>query len=137
MRDHFNELYEWDECGNRRKKKQVLPDGGRLHVTMQMMDAAAGFHHTFSDGSIDHSHWSRPGFRVLDTNDAMKLAADAAYEERRTRMSNAWCKDKDRQDPIRDHGSRQPALDELEAAAKKAYEERSARMQTAWKDHHA
>ena len=86
MHDHFNELLEWDEHGNKRRKKQVLPDGATTHFPMQMMDSAAGFRRTFTDGSIDHSHWSRPGFRVPDTSDEAKLAADAAYEERRARL---------------------------------------------------
>lgn len=130
MHDYFSELFEWDEHGNRRRKKRVLGDHEHLHVPMMMMDSAAGLRRTFSDGSIDHSHWSRPGFRVLDTSDAAKLAADAAYEERRTRLANAWRRDEGHQDSVPDD---KPTLDELEAAAKKSWEERNARMRNAWK----
>ena len=131
MHDHFNELFEWDEHGNKRRKKQVLPDGATTHFTMQMMDSAAGFRRTFTDGSIDHSHWSRPGFRVLDTSDEAKLAADAAYEERRARLSNAWRRDEGHRDPV--HDDRRPSLDELEQRAVSAYEARNARLRDAWR----
>ena len=89
MEDYFSEHYEWDG-GIPRKKKRILPDGATTHFTMQMMDAASGFHRTFADGSSDHTHWSRPGFRFADSNDKGRLAADAAYEERSARMETAW-----------------------------------------------
>jgi hypothetical protein len=63
-----------------------MPDGSKAHFTMQMMDHAAGFSHTFADGSVDHTHWSRPGFRFADTNDAARIKANDAYEQRRQAM---------------------------------------------------
>jgi hypothetical protein len=139
MHDHFSEFYEWDEDNKRPRRKRTARDREQIHFPVTLMDAAQalGFSPTVSDGSVDHAHPCRPGFRLAGTNDAAKLAADAAYEEMRTRMSNAWRKDKDRRDPVRDRGSRQPMLDELEAAATAAYEARSERMRTAWKTHHA
>jgi hypothetical protein len=67
-----------------------MPDGSKAHFTMQMMDHAAGFSHTFADGTPDHNSPFKPGFRVLDTNDSSVIAAETAYRERSRRMEDAW-----------------------------------------------
>jgi hypothetical protein len=90
------------------------------------------FHRRFSDGSVDHTSPHRKGSRFLDLNDQAKLAADEAYEQRRTRLSNAW----------RDKGEQQDAADPVRTpsntpartvTAEQAYEERTKKRQTAWR----
>ena len=136
MRDYFSENFEWDEHGNKRRKKRVLGDRERLHVPMQFMDHAAfGFRTHFADGSPDHTNPHRPGFRFLDVNDETQIAADAAYEEMRARLH--YGHRQRQQDGASDHGSPQPTPDELEQAAVTAYEVRSERMRNAWKTRHA
>lgn len=133
MRDYFSELYEWDEDGNKRRKR-VPRDGERISFTMQMMDHAAfGFRPTFSDGTPDHTSPHRPGYRFADTNDAARIAADEAYEERRERMQNAWRRKGDAQtdDNRNSAPPRTRTLDEWRAAAEKAWEDRNKRMQNA------
>jgi hypothetical protein len=130
-----------------------------------MTDGTYRFHPTFSDGSLDLSSPHRPGFRVLDVGDPLRLAADQAYEEMRMRLDAKPRKrpddddDDDEGDDRRRRAAketeggrrqitarqaardaigkdaRQMTLDELEAAAATAYEARSARMRNAWKDH--
>ena len=72
----FRDDYEMDEDGKLRKKKKVARDGEKISFHMQTMDAACGFHRVFSDGSVDHTHWSRPGFRFADANNADRTAAN-------------------------------------------------------------
>ena len=86
---------------------------------MQMMDAACGFHRIFSDGCVDHTHWSRPGYRFADTNDADRIAANDAYEadayafvERRWRNKRVLTPEKSDAAP-----PRAPTLDQLQAQA--------------------
>jgi hypothetical protein len=129
MRDHFSEHCEWVN-GIPRRKKRVARDGERFVFLTMTLDHSA-FCPFFADGSPDPTSPHKRGFRFLDVDDPAKLAADAAYEQMRERLSSAWRKDKDRRDPICD--ARRPTLDELETAASAAYEARSERMRNAWK----
>ena len=68
MHDHFNELYEWDEHGNKRRKR-VLRDLEQISFPMTMaFKDAAGFHTHFSDGSPDHTSPHQPGYRLRSTS---------------------------------------------------------------------
>ena len=91
------------------------------------------FHRNFADGTIDHTDPSRPGYRFLDTDDSLRLAADTAYEERCQRMADAWKHKGD--PPQRNQGSPQRAvsLDALHDQAERAYHERSERLRNAWR----
>ena len=129
----FRDDYEMDEDG-RLRKKRVAGDGERISFTMQMMDAARGFHQTFSDGSVDHTHWSRPGYRFADTNDADRLAADQAYEQMRTRLNDGWRNKRVLAPEKRDVApSRVPTLDQLQVKAQQAWEQRNERLRNAWR----
>jgi hypothetical protein len=139
MRDYFSETFEWDEDGNKRRKKRVARDREQIHFPVTAMDAMRGsFHPTFSDGSHDHTSPFKPGFRFADVGDAARLAADEAYEARRERMENAWrtkrdVKAEDNRDGTPPHTQ---SLDELRAAADQAWEERNRRMSSAWRNRH-
>jgi hypothetical protein len=66
------------------------------------------FHPFFSDGTPDLTSPHRPGFRMADTNDDARLAADEAYQKMREHMpSNASPRKESRQDPVRDRSSQQ------------------------------
>jgi hypothetical protein len=119
-----------------KKRKRIAADGENIHFTMQMMDAAAGFHRTFADGSVDHTHWSRPGFRFADVNDEARALADASYEAMRERLSNAWRHRGDAQRDVNDGAAppRTKSLDEARAAAAAAYRDRCERMRNAWRN---
>src|SRR5262249_56197628 len=119
------ELFGWDENGNKRRKQRVLPDGARLHFPY--IADHVGFRPTFADGSVDHTHPCRPGFRFADIDDTTKRAADAAYEARRERLSNAWrTKDDVKAEANRDGTPPHTrSLDQLRAAADAAYHDRS------------
>jgi hypothetical protein len=133
MHDYFSEHFEWD--GNvPRKKKRVAHDREELRFPMSMaFRDAAGFHQHFSDGTPDHTSPHRKGFRFLDVNDAARLAADAAYEQQRQRLANAW-RNKDVQaGDNRDATPPTRTLDELRQAAEVAWQERSKRMSNAWR----
>ena len=131
MRDYFNELYEWDETGNKRRKQRAAADGERFRFTMQMMDAA-GFRPFFADGSPDCTSPHRPGHRFADTDDAAKIAAEEAYQERSRRLQDAWRNkgEQQREDSAPQHTR---SLDEMRAAADQAYADRSVRMSNAWR----
>ena len=134
MRDYFNELYEWDANGNKRRKQRVAADGERFRFTMQMMDAA-GFRAAFADGSPDHTSPHRPGYRFADTDDAARLAANDAYEERRERMANAWRNKGQQHDANSDAPPpRTASLDELRAQADAAYREKCQRLRNGWRN---
>lgn len=131
--DRFNELFEWDENGKKRRRPRVLPDGASFHFPY-IADAAYGFRSTFADGSVDHTHPCRPGFRFADTDDSARAAADEAYEQMRTRLSDAW-RNKDAQAEDNRNPAPPPTrtLDALRALAEKAWEERNERMRNAWR----
>jgi hypothetical protein len=122
----------------RLRKKRVLPDGDRIHFSMTMMDNAAfGFFPRFSDGSPDFTNPHRPGHRFADTDDAARLRAEEAYQERSRRMSDGWKhKGEQRSDDARVTSRAHPqrTLDELRAAAEAAYEARNERLRNAWRD---
>ena len=120
-----------DRYGRRRRLRpgEIPADGETIHVPMMLMDHA-GFCPYFSDGSPDLTHPCKPSFRFADTNDAARLAADAAYQQMRERLSNAW---RNKDHPHDDQRTPQRTLDELRAAAEQAWEERSARMRNAWR----
>jgi hypothetical protein len=92
------------------------------------------FQHKFSDGSIDHTSPHRKGFRFADTDDADRLAADEAYQERSKRMATAWQRKGQQHDA---GGAVTPpptrTLDALRKDAETAYEERNKRMRNAWR----
>ena len=81
---------------------ETLQDGERFNLPMRFMDAEARavadalaqkygrFHTHFSDGTPDHTSPHKPGYRFADIDDAAKIAADEAYEERSRRMETAW-----------------------------------------------
>jgi hypothetical protein len=137
MRDYFSELYEWDEDGNKRRKKRVARDREQIHFPVTVMDHSA-FRPTFSDGSPDHTSPHRPGYRFADTGDAARLAADEAYEARSRRMETAWQHRGEQHDAAASKNLGRPkisqaTLDELRAAADAAWEDRSKRMSNAWR----
>jgi hypothetical protein len=132
MHDYFNELFEWDEHG-RKRRKRVARDRERISFPMTAMDAAQalGFSSTFSDGSRDFTSPFKPGFRFADIGDAAKIAADEAYDQRRERMANAW-----RTKGNATHDAAPPrtaTLDELRALADAAYQAKCERLQNAWR----
>ena len=100
-----------------------------------MSNDAYVFDQTFSDGSVDHTNPHRPGFRFLDIDDVAKLAADEAYEQMRTRLTDAWRRKREKQSSDHRDGARPrtPTVDALQKDAALAYAERSKRMQNAWK----
>jgi hypothetical protein len=136
MHDHFEEYYEWDGAVPR-KKKRIARDRERIPFAT-ISDQAYGFSPTFSDGTIDHTSPFKPGYRFADTNDAARLAADEAYEERRERMQNAWRTKGDVKAEDNRDGTppRTRTLDELRAAADQAWEDRNKRMSNAWRNRH-
>jgi hypothetical protein len=93
------------------------------------------FHQKFADGTTDHTSPHRKGFRFADTDDADRLAADEAYEQMRTRLSDAWRRKHDAKAEANRDGTpvRTITLDQLRAKAEQAYEDRNARMRNAWK----
>jgi hypothetical protein len=108
----------------------ILADGERLRVPHTFMDHASyGFRPTFSDGTPDHTNPHRPGYRFADIDDADRLAADKAYEERRTRMQNAWKNATDADTPVQ----RRDAAN-ARAVADRAYEDRKVRLTNAWRN---
>jgi hypothetical protein len=134
MHDHFNELYEWDEDGNKRRKKRVARDRERITFAT-ISDQAFGFRPTFADGSLDHTSPHRPGHRVADTYDEARIAANDAYEQRRERMANAW-RNKGYPQLEDDGGERDyctRTLDESRAAADAAYQAKRERLQNGWR----
>jgi hypothetical protein len=137
MHDYFSELYEWDGDVPR-KKKRVARDREQIHFPVTVMDAmqALGFHNTFADGSVDHTSPFKPGYRFADTNDAVRVAADEAYEARRERLHYTINRRRQQQDANEPPPTTTRTLDELRAAASAAYEARSKRMAGAWKDRH-
>ena len=72
--NHFDELYEWDENGNKRRKKRVAGDRERITFAT-ISDQAHGFRQMFADGSPDFTSPHRKGFRFADVNDEAKIAA--------------------------------------------------------------
>jgi hypothetical protein len=132
MHDHFSELgYEWD--GNvPRKKKRVLPDGTTVYFPYIADHAAYGFSPYFADGTPDYTSPHRPGYRFLDTDDAARAAADAAYAQMRSRLTDAWRR-KDERPAAAKEAPPTRTLDELHALAEKAWDERNKRMQNAWR----
>jgi hypothetical protein len=153
MHDHFSELFEYDEHGNKRRKQRMLPDGATMHVPMGFYDG--GFRQTFADGSPDFTSPHRKGFRFSDVDDEASIAADQAYEERSRRMESAW-KRKGQPDegndptaltpPSKEESAwlRKQALarqatrevmggDDAQRMADQAYEERNKRLANAWR----
>ena len=131
MHDHFSEHYEWD--GNvPRKKKRVLPDGTTVHFPY-LADNAYGFHSTFADGSPDFTSPHRKGFRFADVNDGDRAAANDAYEQMRTRLSDAWRR-KDERSVATKEAPPTRRLDELRTLAEKAWHDRNERMRNAWRN---
>jgi hypothetical protein len=129
MHDHFSDLYEWDENGNKRRKKRVARDREQINFSMTMMDHSAfGFHSTFSDGSPDYTSPHKPGHRFLDVNDEARLQADTAYEQMRERLHYKTNRRRQQQDANEPPPTSTRTLDELRAAASAAYEARSKRM---------
>ncbi|MGE0037958.1 MAG: hypothetical protein AB7S93_20260 [Xanthobacteraceae bacterium] len=128
-----------DKYGRRRRarKGETLADGERFHLPLALMDGRRHFTPTFSDGSPDHTNPYRPGPRFADVDDAGRLAAAEAYEQKRTRLQDAW-RNKDRQqgeDAATVHRDyRGATLDELKAAADAAYVERNQRLANAWRN---
>lgn len=136
MHDHFSELYEWDENGIPRRKKRVARDREHIHFPVTVMDAMqarAGFHPTFADGSPDFTNPHRKGFRFADVDDADRLAANEAYEQMRTRLSDAWRNKGQQQDADLDDRTPARTLDALQQDAATAYAERNKRLQNAWR----
>jgi hypothetical protein len=137
MHDHFSELYEWDENGIPRKRKRVARDREQISFPMTAMDQAAfAFNPTFSDGTADHTSPFKPGYRFADSNDAARLAADEAYEQRRERMHYTTNRRRQQQDANEPPPTSTRTLDELRESATAAYEARSKRMAGAWKNRH-
>jgi hypothetical protein len=131
--------YEMDDDGRMRNRK-IAGDGDRIAFSMTAMDAARGFHRNFADGSVDHTHWSRPGFRFSDTNDEASLRAEQAYQARNRRMADAW-KRKGTPQWNDENGGRTAvgfrphlSLDQARALADAAYAERCERMRNAWRN---
>lgn len=131
----FRDDYEMDEDGKLRKKKKVARDGEKISFHMQTMDAACGFHRVFSDGSVDHTHWSRPGFRFADVSNTDRTAANDAYEAMRQRLNDGWRNKRVLTPEKSDAAPRgTPTLDQLQADAQKAWEQRNERSRNAWKN---
>jgi hypothetical protein len=118
------------------RRKRVARDGERITFATISDQAGVGFCPTFADGSIDHTSPHRPGYRFADTNDPDRLDADAAYEERNRRLSNASRHKGEQQDERCDHHAapRKRTLDELRALAEGAYQDRNVRMQNQWRN---
>jgi hypothetical protein len=73
----------------------------------------------------------RPGYRFADNNDTARLAAEQAYEEQRTRLSDAWRKDQG--NAAADHAAPR-RLDELRALAEAAYADKCQRLRNGWRN---
>jgi hypothetical protein len=145
MRDYFSENFEWNGSKPVRRKKRVLPDGDRVSFSMTMMDQASyGFTPKFADGSPDHSNPNRPGFRFLDVDDAARIAANDAYEQRRERLHYANRYRKHEEDDQTESERRQRlakqaaratmGADQARELADAAWEDRKQRMQNAWRN---
>jgi hypothetical protein len=133
MHDHFNEIFEWDEIGNKRRKR-VARDRERITFAT-ISDQSARFSATFADGTPDHTSPHKPGHRFLDVDDAARQQADQAYEERRERVHYATNRRHQQQDETRDQHTPAPtkSLDQLRQTAETAYAERNKRLQNAWR----
>lgn len=135
MENHFDEHYEWDANGVlTKKKKRTAHDGEHITFTTISDQAAYGFSPSFSDGSVDHTSPHRPGYRFADVDDAGRIAAQEAYDERSKIMSEKWMqKGGQQQADARDAPPRTRTLDELQKDATAAWEARNKRMQNAWR----
>jgi hypothetical protein len=142
MYDYFSEHYEWDGNVPRRKKKRVAADGERISFPMTMMDHRAyGFSPSFADGTPDYTDPHRPGYRLSDSDDPHRLAAEEAYATRNRRMASAW-RDSKGDPQIASHDPQQHSngaprtrtLDQLQRAADEAYEQRRIRMSNRWRN---
>jgi hypothetical protein len=121
-----------------------------------MPDDILSFRRQFADGSIDHSDPHRPGFRVLDSDDRSRVAANDAYEAKRQRMHYANKRKAEEEDDKtqttetemerRQRLARQAAratlgsdaqltLGQGRELADRAYAERTKRLQNAWRNH--
>ena len=134
MPEHVIEIT--DRFGRRRRARrgEVVADGETIHYGMQFIDAACDFNRIFSDGSFDHTHWSRPGFRFADVSDTDRATADDAYEAMRQRLNDGW-RNKRVLTPEKSDTAppRTPTLDQLQADAQKAWEDRNQRSRNAWR----
>lgn len=130
MQDYFNEMYEWDEDG-KRKRKRVAGDGERITFATISDHAAYGFSKTFSDGSRDFTDPYRPGYRFLDVDDAGRIAAQEAYDARSKRLSENWRR-KDQQQQSDDTKPRtpfsMPGVSHQQGKAQDAYREKCTRL---------
>jgi hypothetical protein len=137
----LDEFFERDREANMPRNDMVIPPGGKVTVSLEVMDELQ--RSVFADSQLragkplvvdgaGHAAGHRPGYLFDGVGaDTHRQAADTAYQERVTRMAGAWRGDREHHDDDR-RGS-PPSLKDAQAAAERAHAERVARMRDAWR----
>jgi hypothetical protein len=90
------------------------------------------FTRTFADGSTDHTDPHRPGHRFADVDDAARIAAHDAYEDRRKTQHYTSRYPRPAVQDAKPQDAHKPEVN-LDQARELAWEERNVRMANAWR----